>query len=116
MDFAGNPTTPDSPGFKRTRMTVFTEDQSFRNWSFETYLRFVSAAYDKAPDDILHELIDGFNFGSFAKTRIGELSSRNSKKARLIAAFAIKPPLLILDEPVDALDSLGTDFLYSSIR
>ena len=116
MEFNGAPASPGNPEFKRNRMTVFTEDQSFRNWSFETYLDFVSSAYDKAPDNVLHELIDGFNFGSFTKVRIGELSSGNSKKARLIAAFAIRPPLLILDEPVDALDFLGTDFLYNSIR
>ena len=40
----------------------------------------------------------------------------NRKKAFLITAFALKPELLLLDEPVNGLDFSGTEFLYEQIK
>lgn len=39
----------------------------------------------------------------------------NLKKAYLITAFALKPKLLILDEPVNGLDFQSTEYLYRQI-
>ena len=44
-----------------------------------------------------------------------ELSTGNRKKADLIVAFALHPPLLLLDEPVNGLDFQSTEFLYRLI-
>ena len=44
-----------------------------------------------------------------------DLSMGNRKKAFLITAFAIKPELLLLDEPVNGLDFQSTEFLYQLI-
>ena len=44
------------------------------------------------------------------------LSSGSRKKANLIAAFYLTPPLLFLDEPVDFLDFAATEFLYRCIN
>lgn len=107
--------TPESPEFKASRLTVFTEDRSFLNWSFERYLSFVAAAYKRTDLVDVDGLIAGFNFGEFTTRRLGELSSGNAKKARLITAFAVSPKYLILDEPVDALDFLATEYLYQKI-
>ena len=41
-----------------------------------------------------------------------DLSTGNLKKAYLIAAFALHPKLLLLDEPVNGLDFQSTEFLY----
>ena len=41
-----------------------------------------------------------------------ELSTGNLKKAYLITAFALRPKLLLLDEPVNGLDFQSTEFLY----
>ena len=45
-----------------------------------------------------------------------ELSTGNRKKAYLIAAFALHPELLLLDEPVNGLDFQSTEFLYRMIN
>ena len=40
----------------------------------------------------------------------------NRKKAFLITAFALRPPLLLLDEPVNGLDFQSTEFLYTCMN
>ena len=45
-----------------------------------------------------------------------ELSTGNLKEAYLITAFALKPRLLILDEPVNGLDYQSTEYLYWQIN
>lgn len=45
-----------------------------------------------------------------------DLSTGNRKKACLITAFALRPPLLLLDEPVNGLDFQSTEYLYRLIR
>ena len=44
-----------------------------------------------------------------------DLSTGNRKKAFLITAFALKPELLLLDEPADGLDFQSTEYLYRQI-
>ncbi len=44
-----------------------------------------------------------------------DLSTGNRKKAFLITAFALKPALLFLDEPVNGLDFQSTEYLYQQI-
>ncbi|MDO4685372.1 MAG: ATP-binding cassette domain-containing protein [Corynebacterium sp.] len=114
--YDGAPIDLESREFKSQRITVFTEDRSFPHWSFREYMAFVLRSYRlTAAEDRLDSLIKGFNFHDHLNTPLGNLSSGNAKKARLIAAFMLPVPLIILDEPVDALDFLGTEFLYSCI-
>lgn len=101
-------------GFKRRRYTVFAEDNGFAYLTFREYLDYVSAAYGK---DLAgtEELVKGFHFTAYTDTLLGELSLGNRRKACLIAAFALKPELLLLDEPVNGLDFESTEYLYRQI-
>lgn len=101
--------------FKYSRYTVFAEDSSFQYFTFREYLSYVFAAYHKAEMDAA-PLIKGFHFEGYTDILMRELSAGNRKKAFLITAFALKPPLLLLDEPVNGLDFAGTEFLYRLIR
>ena len=67
----------------------------------------------KAAD--VSELIQGFHFEPFADVLFKDLSTGNRKKAYLITAFALKPELLLLDEPVNGLDFESTEYLYQQI-
>ena len=100
--------------FKKKRYTVFAEDHSFQFFTFREYASYVAASYGKNLSDI-DELIHGFQFEEYTDILLKELSTGNLKKAYLITAFALKPKLLILDEPVNGLDFQSTEYLYRQI-
>ncbi len=101
-------------GFKKERYIVFAEDRSFRFFTFREYISYVEASYGKKMSDI-EELIHGFHFEEYTDVLLKELSTGNLKKAYLITAFALKPKLLMLDEPVNGLDFQSTEYLYRQI-
>ena len=112
--FDGQPVNLRDNAFKTSRYTVFAEDNSFQYFTFLEYLSYVFASYgQKTPDTA--ELIEGFHFEAHADTLLKDLSTGNRKKAFLITAFALKPKLLLLDEPVNGLDFQSTEFLYRQI-
>ncbi len=101
-------------GFKKERYIVFAEDHSFRFFAFREYISYVGASYGKKLSDI-EELVCGFHFEEYTDVLLKELSTGNLKKAYLITAFALKPKLLMLDEPVNGLDFQSTEYLYRQI-
>lgn len=104
-----------SNAFKRERYTVFAEDRSFQYFTFREYLSYVASSYKKDLPDA-SGLIQGFHFEEYTDVLLKELSTGNLKKAYLIAAFALRPGLLLLDEPVNGLDFQSTEFLYQQIN
>ncbi|MDE6387249.1 MAG: ABC transporter ATP-binding protein [Lachnospiraceae bacterium] len=100
--------------FKISRYTVFAEDNSFQYFTFREYLSYVFAAYGRELPDIA-ALIQGFHFEEYTDVLMKDLSMGNRKKVFLITAFALKPELLLLDEPVNGLDFQSTEFLYQLI-
>ncbi len=100
--------------FKKERYIVFAEDRSFRFFTFREYISYVEASYGKKMSDI-EELVRGFHFEEYTDVLLKELSTGNLKKAYLITAFALKPKLLMLDEPVNGLDFQSTEYLYRQI-
>lgn len=97
--------------FQRQRYTVFAEDASFSYFTFREYLTYVCKVYGVAQPDI-SELVAGFHFGEYTDVLMKDLSMGNRKKVFLITAFALKPRLLLLDEPVNGLDFASTEYLY----
>lgn len=97
--------------FKRNRYIVFAEDRSFQYFTFREYMAYVAASYGVPLPDV-SALIRGFHFEDYANVLLKELSTGNLKKAYLITAFALRPKLLLLDEPVNGLDFQSTEFLY----
>lgn len=103
--------------FKLSRIAVFSQDESFRYWSFDENIRFMYKTYNIVPDaEYMNYLIEGFNFRQYTSYMKKDLSLGNKKKYALIAAFCLRLPLLILDEPVDGLDFEATAFLYKVIK
>lgn len=110
----GSPVQFRGRDFKNCRYTVFAEDNSFQYFTFREYLSYVSSAYKKEMQDV-SLMIQGFHFEEYADVLLKELSTGNRKKAFLITAFALRPKLLLLDEPVNGLDFQSTEFLYQLI-
>lgn len=100
--------------FKRNRYIVFAEDRSFQYFTFREYLAYVASSYGVPLPDVT-DLVRGFHFKDYANVLLKELSTGNLKKAYLITAFALRPKLLLLDEPVNGLDYQSTEFLYQLI-
>lgn len=111
----GKPVSFRDEVFKKCRYTVFAEDHSFSFFTFREYVSYVFGAYKK-PLPMAEDLIQGFGFEAYTDKLLGDLSMGNRKKAFLITAFALKPELLLLDEPVNGLDFSGTEFLYEQIK
>lgn len=101
--------------FKQSRYIVFAESRSFQYFTFREYFSYVFASYRKAVPDIA-ALVQGFHFEQYTDVLLGELSTGNLKKAYLITAFALRPSLLLLDEPVNGLDFQSTEHLYRLIN
>lgn len=97
--------------FQRQRYTVFAEDASFSYFTFREYLTYVCKVYGMAQPDI-SELVAGFHFEEYMDVLMKDLSMGNRKKVFLITAFALRPRLLLLDEPVNGLDFASTEYLY----
>ncbi len=107
----GQPFAFRDKAFKRSRYIVFAEDRSFQYFTFREYLAYVAASYGVPLPDVTG-LIKGFHFEDYTDFLLKELSTGNLKKAYLITAFALRPKLLLLDEPVNGLDFQSTEFLY----
>ena len=107
----GQPFSFRDKAFKRNRYIVFAEDRSFQYFTFREYLAYVSASYNVPLPDVAG-LVKGFHFEYYTDVLLRELSTGNLKKAYLITAFALRPRLLLLDEPVNGLDFQSTEFLY----
>ncbi|MBE6047252.1 MAG: hypothetical protein E7213_02395 [Clostridium sp.] len=63
----------------------------------------------------MSQLVKGFGFEKYLNYYFKDLSTGNRKKAFLIIGFALELPLLILDEPLDGLDYLASEYLYKEI-
>ncbi len=113
--FSGQSVNFRDRNFKTRRYTVFAEDYSFQYFTFWEYLSYVFQVYGKEQPNIA-ELIQGFHFEEYTDVLLKELSMGNRKKAFLITAFALKPELLLLDEPVNGLDFQSTEYLYRQIN
>lgn len=114
ISFDKKPVTFRDGKFKTMRYTVFSEDSSFGYFTFREYLSYVFSAYGKKLPDVT-ELVKGFHFEEYENKLLKDLSMGNRRKVNLITAFALKTPLLLLDEPVNGLDFQSTEFLYSLI-
>ncbi len=102
--------------YRQNKYTVFTESESFLNWTFLQYLEMVCQLYNCSIErKRLEILVNGFKFEDYCQKEIRDLSTGNKKKVFLIVGLYLKRPLLILDEPFDGLDFESTEFLYKML-
>ncbi|MBO6166107.1 MAG: ABC transporter ATP-binding protein [Eubacterium sp.] len=116
ISFNGKDITFKDKNFIKSRYIVFSEDESFGYFTFNEYIAYVFKCYEKTLDkEYVNDLVSRFGFEEYRSVLIKNLSLGNRRKAYLITGFALKPDLLLLDEPVNGLDFVSTETLYSLI-
>lgn len=111
----GRPCAFRDPAFQRGRCFVFPENPSFPYFTFSEYLAYAAACYGQPVPEVAR-LVEGFQFQPYTQVLLKDLSLGSRKKAGLIAAFALAPSLLLLDEPASGLDFASTEFLYTLLQ
>jgi len=92
---------------------LFPHMTVFENIAFPLRLRRLSQAeIDRKVREVL-ELVD---LGAFAARRIGALSGGQQQRIALARAIVFAPPVLLMDEPLGALDRRLRDQLQTEIK
>ena len=92
---------------------LFPHYDVFENVAFPLRLRKVPQAEIKRRVGDALELV---GLGSFGKRRIGQLSGGQQQRVALARAFVFSPPVLLMDEPLGALDRKLREQLQTEIK
>lgn len=104
-------------GVKRKRFFVPDHPILFDEMTGKCYIEFLHQIYQKPWDENSYNYYAQlFEYGKFAQQSIKTLSLGNMQKTTLIAAFMIRTPLLLLDEPLVGLDVMAIENFYSEIN
>ncbi|MCL5020290.1 MAG: ABC transporter ATP-binding protein [Bacteroidetes bacterium] len=83
------------------------------------YLRFVAGMYNlgaKEANGRIDELLDFLDLEAKRKARIETLSAGMKKKVSLAAALIHRPKILILDEPLEAIDPVSAKAIKDNLK
>ncbi len=90
------------------RIGMVHQESRFLRWmTVEQHLRYVSSFYPRWDRDLEARLLGELELDRAA--RVGTLSPGNAQKLGIILAVGHRPELLVLDEPVSALDPIARE-------
>ncbi len=95
------------------------DTQLYQRLSPREVLAYFGQLYELDPGVIAtrsQRLIAELDMGAYADRPCGTLSSGQRQRANVARAFLHDPPLLILDEPTNALDVVSGQFIVRAIR
>lgn len=111
--------TTDPLGAKRHVGFLSGDTQLYRKLSPRELLRFFAGLYEMPPPGVearIQQLVTQLDMSSFADRPCSTLSAGQKQRANIARAFLHQPPLLILDEPTNALDIVSGRFIVEAIR
>ena len=96
---------PNSVGY------VFQENRLLSHLSVEENLRFVGGRCE-----IIEELLRSAGIETLRKRKVAALSGGEKRRVALLRALCVDAPLLLLDEPFSALDSVTKESLLALLK
>jgi ABC-type multidrug transport system ATPase subunit len=87
----------------------------FDHLSPSEYFAFLRGLYPSWDDAALQPHIDGFALSPHLRMPLRQLSTGTQRKVWLTAAFAVKTPITLLDEPLNALDAASLAHLRATL-
>jgi ABC-2 type transport system ATP-binding protein len=83
----------------------------YRHMRLAEILDHHASYYDAWASDYADELMDAMRLD--ATRRLRQLSKGEARRIQIVMALSHRPPLLVLDEPTDALDPIARDQFYA---
>lgn len=103
----GAPTEPADPSNPAHRQAVFwcgPGGVAFEHLQPAEFFGFMASLYPHFDTVLAQELADELGLGPFMTRRLREMSTGTQRKVWLAAAFSANTPVVLLDEPLAALD------------
>jgi len=102
--------------YRREVAWVSAEPPPFEHLSPAELFGFLRGLYPRADARQWQAHIEGFGLGAFVQQPLRQLSTGTQHKAALAAALALQTTLLLLDEPLNALDAASLDYWRDGMR
>lgn len=112
---AGVDAAADPLGYRRQVFWCGPGAPAFDHLRAPEFFGFMATLYPRFADAPLADAVDGLGLGPFLRTRIAQLSSGNQRKVALAAALAAGTPVVLLDEPFNALDAGSAAWLHAAL-
>ncbi len=115
----GEEILPTDFEYKRNIGFVLEKPRYIDKLTPREYLRFVAGMYgmeDKESRSKTDELLDFLDLEQKRKARIETLSAGMKKKVSLAAAIIHQPRILILDEPLEAIDPVSAKAIKDNLK
>ena len=115
----GEDIRPADYEYKRNVGFVLESPRYIEKLTAREYLRFVAGMYgieDRAARSRIDELLEFFDLEKKKKARIESYSAGMKKKIALAAAIIHRPKILILDEPLEAIDPISAKDIKDNLK
>jgi len=112
---AGVMAEADPLGYRRQVFWCGPEAPVFGHLQAPEFFAFMAGLYPTFSEPALAEAVAGLNLRPFLQPRIQQLSSGNQRKVWLAAALAAGTPVVLLDEPFNALDAGSLAWLRAEL-
>jgi ABC-type multidrug transport system ATPase subunit len=108
IDAASQPQT-----YRRQVFWCGPDELPFDYLSTSEYLGFIAGLYPSFQDSAVASHLEALDLMAQLGKRIGRLSTGTKRKVWLVAAMACGTPVVLLDEPLNALDGSSAAYLSS---
>lgn len=112
---AGTDAATDALGYRRQVFWCGPGAPAFDHLRAPEFFGFMATLYPRSGQAPLAEAVQGLGLGPFLGPRIAQLSSGNQRKVWLAAALAAGTPVVLLDEPFNALDAASAAWLHQAL-